>query len=96
MDSKEHKMAKFSKEFVQAIHNTWQAISPDMIASVEEWGEELDDESAVEGCIDADSIVIYGGEKGKAAQEEFRARMHIIGYPKALKEAMASLPYPLM
>jgi hypothetical protein len=88
-------MAKFSKEFVQAIHNTWQAIGSDLLEAVECSGEELDNESAVEGCIDADRIVTYGGDKGKAAQEEFRARMHEIGYRRALLEACRSLPYPL-
>ena len=88
-------MAKFSKDFVQAIHSTWQAIGSDMMEAVECSGEEIDNESAVEGCIDADHIVTYGGEKGKAAQDEFRARMHEIGYRPALLEACKSLPYPL-
>jgi len=88
-------MKKFSKDFIQAIHDTWQAIGSDLMEACACCGEELDNESAVEGCIDADRIVTYGGEKGKAAQDEFRARMHEIGYRPALLEAMHSLPYPL-
>lgn len=89
-------MQKFSKDFVQAIHSTWQAIGSDVLQCYEETGEEPDNEACVEGCIDADHIVTYGGEKGKAAQDEFRARMHVIGYNAALKEAIKSLPYPLV
>lgn len=87
---------KFSKEFVQAVNSTWQAIGSDLLQSYEECGEEPDNEEVVQACIDADRIVTYGGERGKAAQEEFRARMHEIGYGPALKEAVASLPYPLV
>lgn len=87
---------KFSKDFVQAIHNTWQAIGSDLMQCSEEVGDELDNECAVEGCIDADRIVVYGGEKGKEAQAEFRARIAVVGYGKALKEAAASLPCPLV
>lgn len=89
-------MQKFSKDFVQALHNTWQAIGSDLLQSYEVTGEEPDNEAVVEGCIDADHIVTYGGEKGRAAQDEFRARMHVIGYGPALKEAVKSLPYPLV
>ncbi len=87
---------KFSKDFVQAIHNTWQAIGSDLLQGYEETGEEPDNEAVVEGCIDADRIVVYGGEKGKEAQAEFRARIAVVGYGPALKEAVASLPCPLV
>ena len=88
-------MHKFSALFVQAIHDTWQAIGSDLLQSYEATGEEPDNEEVVEGCIDADSIVIYGGENGKAAQDEFRARSKEVGYAIALREAVKSLPYPL-
>jgi hypothetical protein len=86
-------MKKFSKDLVDAVHATWQAIGSDLLSGCD---EEPDNEGAVEACIDADRIVTYGGEKGKAAQDEFRARMHEIGYSKALTELARSLPCPLM
>lgn len=86
----------FSKMFVQAIHNTWQAIGPDLMQCAEETGSELDNDEVVESCIDADRIVVYGGEDGKAAQAEFRARSAQVGYGAALREAIKSLPYPLV
>lgn len=86
----------FSKMFVEAIHETWQAIGPDLLQCYEATGEEPDNEAVVEGCIDADHIVVYGGEMGKAAQDEFRAKSAEIGYAKALKLAVKSLPYPLV
>lgn len=86
----------FSKAFVQAIHNTWQAIGSDLLQCYEETGGEPDNDEVVESCIDADRIVVYGGEGGKAAQDEFRARSKEVGYAVALREAVKSLPYPLV
>jgi len=86
----------FSKMFVQAIHDTWEAIGPDLMQCAEETGSELDNDEAVESCIDADRIVVYGGEDGQAAQAEFRARSAQVGYGVALREAIKSLPYPLV
>ena len=86
----------FSKMFVQAVNNTWQVIGSDVLACYEQTGEEPDNEAVVEGCIDADHIVTYGGEQGKAAQDEFRAKVAEIGYTKALKLAVKSLPYPFV
>lgn len=85
-------MYKFSKQFVSAVNATWQAIASDLIDAC----GELDNFEAVESCIDADRIVMYGGENGKAAQDEFRARVAAVGYVPALREVCDSLPYPLM
>ena len=86
----------FSKEFVQAVIHTWQAIGSDMLQACGECEEDADNEAMVEGCIDADRIVVYGGPHGQAAQDEFRARSREVGYGQALKEAVKSLPYPLV
>lgn len=86
----------FSKDFVRAINSTWQAIGSDILQCSAECGEEVDNEQAVESCIDADRIVTYGGENGAVAQAEFRARSAVVGYRAALHEAMRSLPCPLM
>lgn len=89
-------MHKFSKTFVDAVHATWQAIGSDLLQCAEETGSELDNDEVVESCIDADRIVVYGGEAGQAAQDEFRARSAQVGYAVALREAIKSLPYPLV
>lgn len=86
----------FSKAFVQAVHNTWQAIGPDIMQCYEETGGEADNEEVVESCIDADRIVTFGGEGGQAAQTEFRARSAQVGYAQALREAVKSFPCPLV
>lgn len=86
----------YSKSLIQAVHNTWQAIGPDILQSYEATGEDPDNESVVESCFDADSIVTYGGELGKAAQDEFRARIGEIGYRPALLEVVKQLPCPLV
>jgi hypothetical protein len=86
----------FSKMFVQAVQQTWQAIGSDLLQCYAETGEEPDNEAVVEGCIDADRIVMYGGEKGKEAQAEFRAKIAEVGYGPALKLAVKSLPYPFV
>lgn len=86
----------FSKELKQAVNRTWQAIGSDIVACAEECGEEVDNESAVECCIDADRIVVYGGEGAAEAQREFRARVAVVGYSVALRELARSLPCPLM
>ena len=86
----------FSKEFVQAVHHTWQAVGSDLLQCCEACDEEPDNEAMVEGCIDADRIVVYGGPHGQAAQDEFRVRSREVGYGQALKEAVKSLPCPLV
>ena len=90
-------MFKFSKTFVNAVHDTWQSIGPDLLASYECTGEEPDNEEVVQGCLDADHVVMYGGDpEGKQAQDEFRSRIAEVGYAQALREAVQSLPYPLV
>ena len=83
----------YSKATIQAIHNTWQAIGSDLLSGCD---EEPDNEGAVEACMDADRIVMYGGNGGQTAQDEFRARIKVLGYGKALTELAKALPYPLM
>jgi hypothetical protein len=39
---------------------------------------------------------MYGGAHGAAAQAEFRVRVREAGYAQALREAVKSLPYPLV
>lgn len=86
----------FSKEFVQAIHTTWQSIGPDLLSCYAECDESPDNEAAVEACLDADRIIVYGGKNGHLAQDEFISRISVVGYGAALTEAVASLPCPLV
>lgn len=86
----------YSNTLIHALHATWQAIGSDLLQACAESGEEPDNEGAVEACLDADRITVYGGEHGLAAQTEFRARMHQVGYHTALTELARQLPCPLM
>jgi DNA-binding MurR/RpiR family transcriptional regulator len=86
---------KFSKTFVNAVQATWQEIGSDIEQCAAECEEQVSNEEAIETCIDADRIVMYGGRNGVAAQTEFRSRMAEVGYTVALRDACKSLPYPL-
>lgn len=86
----------YSKDLIRAVNATWQAIASDLIEACAECGEEVDALGAIEACIDADRIVMYGGEEGQAAQNEFRARSAQVGYSQALKELAEQMPCPLM
>jgi hypothetical protein len=87
----------YSRDTIRAVNNTWQAIASDLLQACDECGEpEPDNECAVECCMDADRVVVYGGDLGQAAQDEFRARITEVGYARALRELARQLPYPLM
>jgi len=83
----------YSKTLFQAVNRTWQAIGSDVMACT---GEDIDNESAVESCFDADHVVTYGGSNGVAAQLEFRERIKEIGYRPALMEVVNQLQFPLV
>lgn len=89
-------MQKPSKELMQALNATWQAIGPDLMQCAEETGSELDNEEVVEACFDADRIVVYGGELGKASQDEFRAMIRETSYREALKHVIKHMPCPFV
>lgn len=89
-------MKKISQVLVRAIHTTWQAIGCDAIAAVQECGEEMGNEEAVEMCLDADRVATFGGKDGQAAQDEFRALVAEYGYVKSLSHVASSLPQRLM
>lgn len=50
----------------RSIVETWQAVGHDVIQACEEAGEPLDNETAVESCIDADRLLDFSN-KGKEA-----------------------------
>lgn len=89
-------MQKPSKELMQALHATWQAIGPDLMQCAEGAGCELDNEEVVEACFDADSIVMYGEALGQVAQDEFRAMVRETSYSEALQHVIKHLPFPLV
>ena len=47
----------------QPIITTWNAIAYDLMASAEVMGDELDNDAAIEGCIDANRLHLNGGDK---------------------------------
>ena len=87
---------KYSQNFIRVVNQVWQQIGSDCIQCAAECDESMDNAGAVEGCIDADRLVSMGGEHGKEAQEEFRARIAAVGYDRALEDACNSLPYRLV
>ena len=86
----------YSKNLFQALNSTWQAIGSDVMGAVACSGEDIDNESAVESCFDADHVVVYGGPNGAAAQLEFRERIKEIGYRPALLEVVKQLRFSLV
>lgn len=53
---------EFIKKVKPAIINTWQQIGSDLEACCAEEGEALNNDEAIECCIDADRLKMYGGD----------------------------------
>lgn len=73
---------------VSAIHQTWQSIGYDVEQACAEENERLTNEGALECCIDAERVEMYGGTKRKEAQAILRRIFDdkTIGYTKVMKE----------
>ena len=58
---------ELDKEFVEkispAIYTTWDAIGPDYL---ENFGEDIDNEEAIEACIDAGRLEVFAGKEAQA------------------------------
>ena len=65
-----------------AIHKTWSQIGFDVLECAETCGESVDNWSAVEACLDADRLVINGGDP--VAQDLYRALIQEHGYDKVI------------
>ena len=52
----------FIKKVKPAILNTWQQVGSDFEAACAEEGEALYNEEAIECCINADRLEMYGGD----------------------------------
>jgi hypothetical protein len=70
---------------------TWNAIGYDIYQSYADMGEELDNEDAIESCIDANRIDTYGEDPkaGKLVSALITAH----GYPKVLKFLSKHFPF---
>lgn len=64
---------------------TWNAIGYDIQQACSESGEELDNEQAVEACIDANRLAFFGGDTGKECDELVRDLCVEHGYHTVLK-----------
>ena len=57
---------ELNKEFVEkispAIYTTWDAIGPDYL---ENFGEDIDNEEAIEACIDAGRLEVFAGKEAQ-------------------------------
>lgn len=66
-----------------AILKTWSQIGYDALQAIEEAGERMDNETAMEFCIDANRLLLNGGDK--VADETVRDLCKEHGYAKVLK-----------
>lgn len=48
------------KPLINPVLNVWNSIGHDLMRSFEDMGEELDNESAIECCLDADHLLLTG------------------------------------
>lgn len=64
---------------------TWNAIGYDIQASCQEVGEQLDNEMAVEACIDANRLATFGGSTGDECDKLVRDLCVKHGYHTVLK-----------
>jgi hypothetical protein len=78
---------KLDKELIARLNtpmwNTWNAIGHDVYACAEECGESLDNEEAVESCIDANRLWLNGDDK--AADDLIHELCREHGYHVVLK-----------
>ena len=70
---------ELAKEFSTALYHVWNSIGPDIIESC---GEELDNEQAIESCLDADQLMYNGYPELNNKLKEL-CKEH--GYHKVLK-----------
>ena len=55
--------ADIVERFRRPITTTWNNIAPDLMAGYEGCGEEMDNDAAIEGCIDANQLWLSGGDR---------------------------------
>jgi hypothetical protein len=64
------------------ILKVWNQVSPDLMRDAETMGERIDNESAVECCVDADRLRYEGSDRAAADFFDMICTEH--GYPKVL------------
>jgi hypothetical protein len=78
---------QLDKAFIDRLRNpmwiTWNAIGHDIIQCMEECGEVLDNEMAIEACIDANRLMLNGNDK--EADDLVRNACVEHGYSETLK-----------
>lgn len=73
----------------QPLYQVWNAIGPDIY----DIDEEVDPESVIEWCIDADRLTFFvEGDEGRAAQDLVRSLIAEHGYTKVLKFLAKTFP----
>lgn len=74
-----------SQTLISAIWATWNEIGSDCMACSQECGEEINNEGAIEACIDADRLSMHGDEQGKSADAELDALLKEHKYDAVMK-----------
>lgn len=71
------------KTVLAAIPSVWSYIGDDSLSLAHELGETLDNEAAVEGCIDANRLQAHGHRDAEAALRRLLSEQ---AYPELLAE----------
>lgn len=66
----------------KSVEKVWGAIGYDVLESAAEYGAEIDNESAIEGCVDAQILLTYAD---RAAQDAWEKVRDVKGCNKAIK-----------
>ena len=73
---------EFAERMKKPIVKVWQLLGHDVLRDAETVGERIDNESAVECCIDADRLVIEGRDTQANAMLDLMLEQH--GFPRVL------------
>lgn len=78
-------------ELLGAINQTWGAVASDLYEAAAEAGDRITNEAAIECCIDANRLAMYGGKNGKAMDELVTKLIKEHGYNVVMKQLKKEL-----
>jgi len=73
---------EFAERMKKPILKVWNMVGHDVLRDAETMGERIDNDSAIECCIDADRLVIEGRDTSANAMLDLMLDQH--GYPRVL------------
>ena len=75
--------SEFVERMKKPIRKVWGMVAPDVMRDAETMGERIDNDCAIECCIDADRLVYEARDTSANAMLDLMLDQH--GYPKVLK-----------